>query len=227
MKPKSFSARLFKLGVPKPGCFKSWPWPSFSWFLGFPWLILSMEFPWLFWHFLKNLFQGFCGFGGARKSLVNLRLFLAKTEKWRNGRTGGCFQFLLAFALFCALLRTCVFLRAQRLKKLKISLRDWNFSSGMGNFKRATHQGLIFYCGEFWRSRLKFSSEIEVFNRDRTFHSTRHDTVHPYSRRTRLLLKRQSTSERVQRERQRRNEARLNISSEIDFFQSLGPLVAH
>ena len=34
------------------------------------------------------LFQGFCGFGSERKSLVNLRFFLGKTEKARNGRTG-------------------------------------------------------------------------------------------------------------------------------------------
>ena len=63
------------------------PCPSFPWFLGFPWLILSKEFPWLNWYFLC-LFQGFCGFGSERKSLVNLRFFLGKTEKSRNGRTG-------------------------------------------------------------------------------------------------------------------------------------------
>ena len=32
-------------------------------------------------------------------------------------------------------------------------------------FKRATHQTL-FFCGEFWRSGLKISSEIEIFKRD-------------------------------------------------------------
>ena len=69
------------------------PCPSIPWFLGFPWLILSKEFPWLFWYFLC-LFQGFCGFGSERKSLVNLRFFLGETEKTRNGRTGW-FQFLV------------------------------------------------------------------------------------------------------------------------------------
>ena len=32
--------------------------------------------------------------------------------------------------------------------------------------KRATQQTPIFFCGEFWRSGLKFSIEIEIFNRD-------------------------------------------------------------
>ena len=40
------------------------------------------------------------------------------------------------------------------------------FSSEIENFKRATHQTPIF-CGEFWRSRLKMSSEIEFFERAR------------------------------------------------------------
>ena len=53
--------------------------PSIPWFLGFPWLTSSKEFPWLFWYFLC-LFQ--------RKSLVNLSFFLGKTQKARNGRTG-------------------------------------------------------------------------------------------------------------------------------------------
>ena len=81
------------------------PCPSIPWFLGFPWLILSKEFPWLFWYFLC-LFQGFCGFGSERKSLVNLRFFLGKTEKARNGRTG-FFRFASRFTkkggffLFC------------------------------------------------------------------------------------------------------------------------------
>ena len=40
------------------------------------------------------------------------------------------------------------------------------FSSEIENFKRATHQTPIFVVGgEFSRSRLKFSSEIEVFKR--------------------------------------------------------------
>ena len=52
-------------------------------------------------------------------------------------------------------------LRAQRLKKFKIL----KFSSEIENFKRATHQTPIF-CGEFRRSRLKISIEIEIFKRD-------------------------------------------------------------
>ena len=41
------------------------------------------------------------------------------------------------------------------------------FSSEIDNFRQATLQGPIF-CGEFWGSRLKISSEIEVFTRDWT-----------------------------------------------------------
>ena len=63
------------------------PCPSVPWFWGFPWLIFNKEFPWLFWHCLF-LFQGICGFGRERKPLVNLRVFLDKTKKSRNGRTG-------------------------------------------------------------------------------------------------------------------------------------------
>ena len=59
--------------------------------------------------------------------------------------------------------------------------QDLKFSSEIENFKRATHQTPIF-CGEFWRSGLKFSSEIEKF------------------------------------------QARLKISSEIEFFSRFGPL---
>ena len=48
-------------------------------------------------------------------------------------------------------------LRAQRLKKFKIALRDWNFQSRF-----------YFFCGEFNSEGLglKISSEIENFNRD-------------------------------------------------------------
>ena len=52
-------------------------------------------------------------------------------------------------------------LRAQILKTFKIL----KFSSEIDNFKRATHQTPTF-CGEFWRSGLKTSSEIEIFKRD-------------------------------------------------------------
>ena len=63
------------------------PCPSFPWFFGIPWLILSKEFPWLFVRFLW-FFQGFSGFGGGQNSLVNLRVFLGKPEKSKKGRTG-------------------------------------------------------------------------------------------------------------------------------------------
>ena len=67
--------------------------------------------------------------------------------------------------------------RAQSLKNFKIALRDWKFqarlkrmtfSSEIENFKRATHQ-TPYFCGEFSRSRLNMSSEIEVFKRDWKF----------------------------------------------------------
>ena len=50
---------------------------------------LSYVRPWqlILWQFFSVFFQGFCGFGSERKSLVNLRVFLGKTEKSRNGRT--------------------------------------------------------------------------------------------------------------------------------------------
>ena len=80
-----------------------WTCPSFFLSLSFLSLALRISlikskvgiFPWLFWYFLC-LFQGLCGFGSDRKSLVNLRLFLGKAEKSRNGRTG----FLSFFVLF-------------------------------------------------------------------------------------------------------------------------------
>ena len=51
-------------------------------------------------------------------------------------------------------------LRAHILKNFKIL----KFSSELEKFKRATHQ-TPFLCGEFWRSGLKISSEIEIFKR--------------------------------------------------------------
>ena len=55
-------------------------------------------------------------------------------------------------------------LRAQILKKIKIL----KFSSELEIFKRATHEDPIF-CGEFGRSGLKISSEIENFKRSWIF----------------------------------------------------------
>ena len=42
-----FFLRSCALSFPEKPC------PSIPWFLGFPWLILSKEFPWLFWYFLS------------------------------------------------------------------------------------------------------------------------------------------------------------------------------
>ena len=61
------------------------PCPSVPWFFGIPWLILSKGFPWLFVLFLC-IFQGFSGFAGDTKSLVNLRFFLGKTQN--QGKEG-------------------------------------------------------------------------------------------------------------------------------------------
>ena len=65
---------------------------------------------------------------------------------------------------FPLLWRVLISLRAQILKNFKIL----KFSSELENFKRATHQTPIFR-GEFWRSGLKISSEIEIFKRDWIF----------------------------------------------------------
>ena len=50
---------------------------------------------------------------------------------------------------------------------LKIALWDWEMfiKRECEHFKQAAHQTPII-GGEFWRSRLKFSSEIEKFKRD-------------------------------------------------------------
>ena len=56
--------------------------------------------------------------------------------------------------------KNSVTLRAQILKKFKIL----KFSSELEIFKRATQQTPIF-CGEFWRSGLKISSDLDFFSR--------------------------------------------------------------
>ena len=61
----------------------------------------------------------------------------------------------------CPLVFPAPFPQGQSLKKFKIL----KISSEIEIFKRATHQSPIF-CGECWRSGLKFSSEIEHFKRD-------------------------------------------------------------
>ena len=61
--------------------------------------------------------------------------------------------------------------RAQILKKIKIWAGNWNFQARLKrswNFKRdwkfqASHPPNPYFCGELSRSRLKISSEIEVF----------------------------------------------------------------
>ena len=65
-------------------------------------------------------------------------------------------------------------LRAQRLKKIKIALRDWNFQSRLKFSSEPPSHPLLFVGnseGQDWKfqSRLKISSEIEIFNRDWIF----------------------------------------------------------
>ena len=57
--------------------------------------------------------------------------------------------------------RSILVKRTLRAQILKIFQSGLKISSQIEIFKRATHQPPIF-CGEFWRSRLKFSSEIET-----------------------------------------------------------------
>ena len=47
----------------------------------------------------------------------------------------------------------------------KVADPGLKFSSEIEHFKRATHQ-TPYFCGEFWRSRFKISSEIKFFKRD-------------------------------------------------------------
>ena len=60
-------------------------------------------------------------------------------------------------------------LRAQRLKKFKIALRDWNFQSRLKISSEPPSKPLVFFVGnsesQDWnfQSRLKISSEIEFF----------------------------------------------------------------
>ena len=58
--------------------------------------------------------------------------------------------------------------KGQRLKKFKIAVRDWNFQARLKISIPDTRETPSL-CGELWRSRLKISSEIEVFNRDWNF----------------------------------------------------------
>ena len=65
-------------------------------------------------------------------------------------------------------------LRAQRFKKFKIALRDWNFQSRLKISSEPPSKPLLFVGnsqGQDWKfqSRLKISSEIEIFNRDWIF----------------------------------------------------------
>ena len=65
-------------------------------------------------------------------------------------------------------------LRAQRLKKFKIALRDWNFQSRLKISSEPPPNPYLFVGkpeGQDWKfqSRLKISSEIEIFNRDWIF----------------------------------------------------------
>ena len=55
------------------------PCPSFPWLFGFPWLVLSKQFPRLDECFLC-IFQGFRGFGRSRKSLVEPLIKESKSQ---------------------------------------------------------------------------------------------------------------------------------------------------
>ena len=69
--------------------------------------------------------------------------------------------------------------RAQILKKIKIALRDWNFQARLKRMKFKARLKISsepptkpLFCGDFSRSRLKISSEIEVFKRDWKFQAS-------------------------------------------------------
>ena len=90
------TGRIFCFGQLPPGTKpihagkNSWginPCPSFPWLFGFPWLIFYQGISLLEWGF--SLFsRDFQAFGRDGKSLVNLEVFLGKTEQPRKGRTG-------------------------------------------------------------------------------------------------------------------------------------------
>ena len=61
-------------------------------------------------------------------------------------------------------------LRAQRLKKFKITLRDWKFQSRLKFTSEPPSKPLLF-VGNSEGPRLKISCEIEIFNRDWKFQS--------------------------------------------------------
>ena len=64
------------------------PCPSFPWFFGIPWLILSKEFPWLFCAFSLVFSMVFVGSAWDKNPWLIWGFFLGKTEKSRKGRTG-------------------------------------------------------------------------------------------------------------------------------------------
>ena len=79
----------------------------------------------------------------------------------------------IVFSVWQGLVGICLTQRAHILKtsgfehEFEIFKRDWNeshFQARLNTFKRAIHQTPMFW-GEFSRSRLKFSSEIENFKR--------------------------------------------------------------
>ena len=67
-------------------------------------------------------------------------------------------------------IRNSQFPKGPKIEKIQDRPPGLNFSIEIENFKRATHQTPIF-CGEFWRSGLKISIKIEIFNRDWIFQS--------------------------------------------------------
>ena len=101
-----------------------------------------------------------------RPFLVKMTLFRTLFGKWAKTVHFGPFRSAnstLAIAKQSQIAEIarfrCTTLRAQRLKKFKIL----KFSSEIE--KRATHH-TPFFCGEFRRSGLKISIDIEIFKRD-------------------------------------------------------------
>ena len=69
-----------------------------------------------------------------------------------------------------AVIKTLRTLRAQRLKKIKIALRDWNFQSRL-KISSEPPSKPPFFVGNPGAPGLKFSIEIEIFKRDWNFQS--------------------------------------------------------
>ena len=76
------------------------------------------------------------------------------------------------FTVCTSRLRALEIPKGPKIEKIQDRPPGLKFSSEIENIKQATHQ-TPFFCGQFWRSGLKISSEIEIFNRDWKFQSRR------------------------------------------------------